>query len=66
MKVCTETHTVAGFGVIPAGSLWDDDSPFLLEADRFADADAEPSAPPMKRAPVRKFKAAVAEGDDEA
>lgn len=30
MKVCVKEHTVDAFGVIPVGSLWEDDSPFVL------------------------------------
>lgn len=37
MKRCTETHYVAGFGEIPEGSLWDDDSPFVQKSEHFAD-----------------------------
>jgi hypothetical protein len=31
MKVCTIAHEAPGFGFVPVGSLWDDDSPFLTE-----------------------------------
>ena len=58
MKVCTKTHTVASFGTIPEGSLWADDSPYVLEenADCFAPV-AKPvvESAPTKRAPSRKF-----------
>ena len=37
MKVCIREHVSPAFGVIPVGSLWDDDSPYLVEADAFAD-----------------------------
>jgi hypothetical protein len=37
MKVCITEHHVAGFGVIPEGSLWDDDSPFVQKSECFAD-----------------------------
>lgn len=33
MKVCTKTHQVKGFGEIPEGSRWDDDSPYLTKAN---------------------------------
>lgn len=66
MKVCTVTHTVDGFGEIPAGSLWDDDSPYAVGFDKFADITGFDTQPlPVKRAPVRKFKATsiTPEGD---
>lgn len=58
MKVCTQTHVSPLFGEIPEGSLWDDDSPFVLDdfADNFAtvaDKDEKPKA--AKPKPVRKF-----------
>lgn len=66
MKRCTETHTVAGFGEIPAGSLWEDDSPFVLDdhADKFEPVDADPAPPAVKPKP-RKFgqKATTTEGE---
>ncbi len=54
MKVCTTEHTAPGFGTIPVGSLWADDSPYVIDDDCFADA---PEAPvKVARAPkVRKF-----------
>lgn len=56
MKVCTVTHTVPSFGEIPTGSLWADDSPYLVEVDCFADVDEEP-APVKPKPAVRKFGA---------
>ncbi len=54
MKVCITTHTHPGFGEIPAGSLWADDSPYVTEDAMFADVPAvEPK--PAKEAAVRKF-----------
>lgn len=38
MKVCKKEHIVEGFGLVPAGSLWDDDSPYLVKAGNFAKA----------------------------
>lgn len=37
MRRCVEAHDVPGFGWVPLGSLWADDSPFVLEehADKF-------------------------------
>lgn len=32
MKVCTVEHSNPGFGFIPVGSIWDDDSPFVDDA----------------------------------
>lgn len=49
MKVCISTHTVPSFGEIPAGSLWDDESPFVVEADCFADVDAAPAEAPASQ-----------------
>lgn len=68
MKVCIEDHLVAGFGRIPVGSLWDDDSPYAQTAGKFADVDAPVPAVPVKRVPVRKFaaKPVEVEGDDAA
>ena len=40
MKRCIKTHIVAGFGEVPAGSLWDDDSPYAENAANFVDDDA--------------------------
>lgn len=58
MKVCIEAHVSPLFGEIPLGSLWEDDSPYLLEdfAHCFADvANAdEPEPTPVPK--VRKFK----------
>jgi hypothetical protein len=53
VKRCTQEHEAPGFGTIPEGSLWDDDSPYVT-ADYFVDVDAEPEAP-KKKAPARKF-----------
>ena len=57
MRVCITEHTAPGFGLVPVGSLWDDDGP-VSTADEmlFADVAATP-APAAKRAPVRKFGA---------
>lgn len=60
MKRCITTHTMTSFGEIPAGSLWDDDSPFLTDetAGYFEDANEEPKpepAPKKPKAPTRKF-----------
>lgn len=41
MKRCIEEHFVAGFGVIPEGSLWADDSPWLQKPEHFADVHDE-------------------------
>lgn len=60
MKRCITTHTVTSFGEIPAGSLWDDDSPFITDdtAGHFVtvgdDAGTDP-APAKRKAPTRKF-----------
>lgn len=54
MKRCTQTHMIASFGEIPEGSLWADDSPYLLEDDKFEDV-ADPPVVRKKSQPVRKF-----------
>lgn len=59
MKVCVEAHVSPLFGVVPVGSLWEDDSPFVLAdfAHCFAPVEVEVT-PPEKPAPpkvVRKF-----------
>jgi hypothetical protein len=43
MKRCIETHTVAAFGEVPAGSLWADDSPYIEDESLFVDADYRPA-----------------------
>ena len=54
MKRCITEHTVDGFGVIPVGSLWADDSTYLLDdnAGNF-EVVAEPEPEPVKQ-PLRK------------
>lgn len=56
MKVCITEHECPGFGTIPAGSLWADDSPYTAATDMFDDVAAPVAvAPkPMKSTP-RKF-----------
>lgn len=48
MKVCTETHQASGFGEIPAGSLWADDSPFA-QGDQFTPVEPEPATVKPKK-----------------
>lgn len=71
MKRCTTAHDCPGFGHIPAGSLWADDSPYITDAnaEHFADVDAEPA--PKAKKPAKSVKAAFVnlveygpEGDD--
>ena len=60
MKRCITAHTVDAFGDIPLGSLWPDDSPFLLDehADCFEDVVPLTAPEPATSAqPVRKFGA---------
>lgn len=59
MKRCVTTHVAAGFGTIPAGSLWDDDSEYLTDdnADCFADVDAP--ADDEKPKPAKRTRKAV-------
>ena len=64
MKRCTQDHEVQAFGAIPVGSLWDDDSPFVLDehADKFetvavaaaADDAVDDDEPPVDEPPVEK------------
>lgn len=54
MKRCIQEHTVDAFGTIPVGSLWADDSPYVIEADCFEQVDETPAPAPVKR-PTRKF-----------
>lgn len=54
MKVCITEHVAPGFGVVPVGSLWADDSPYVVEADCFADVPEAAAAPVAKRV-TRKF-----------
>lgn len=42
MKVCTKEHVDPAFGVIPVGSLWDDDSPHVGAKKNFEQVDPEP------------------------
>jgi hypothetical protein len=49
MKVCVETHESPGFGVIPEGSLWDDDSRFIVDEDKFVDVLEDKPAEPTKK-----------------
>lgn len=60
MKRCITAHTVASFGDIPEGSLWSDESPFVLEENAacFVQVEALTVPEPAKpAAPVRKFGA---------
>ena len=50
MKVCTVEHEAPGFGTIPVGSIWAEDSPFIIEADCFAEIEAEG---PIRPRPTR-------------
>ena len=56
MLRCVREHEAEGFGVIPVGSLWADDSEFVLDRSAFVDADAKP-----KRAAAKQ---AATKGDD--
>jgi hypothetical protein len=50
VKRCIETHHVAEFGEIPAGSLWADDSHFIVEPDKFEDVpEPDPGLAPLSR-----------------
>jgi len=54
VKRCTQEHDAPGFGTIPVGSLWEDDSPYAT-APHFVDVDAPEPAPKPKKAAPRKF-----------
>jgi hypothetical protein len=58
MKRCIKAHTVASFGAIPEGSLWDDDSPYLEEPSNFVDADKPPAPvrPVVKKSVAKPVK----------
>lgn len=57
MKVCVEAHVSPLFGEIPAGSVWADDSPFLLDEFAHCFVDIIEDVPePVAPKPVRKFK----------
>lgn len=67
MKRCTTTHEAAGFGTIPAGSLWADDSEYITDdnTEHFVDVEAEPvKAKPKKSKAVSAAFKNLAEGDD--
>ena len=56
MKVCVTAHVSPLFGEVPVGSLWADDSPYVL--DDFADcfvAVLEDEVPVKPVKVVRKF-----------
>ena len=59
MLRCIEEHVAPGFGTIPVGSLWADDSPYVAQADKFATVTDEPAADepdkPKRKPPTRKF-----------
>lgn len=42
MKRCTKEHVDKAFGVIPVGSLWEDDSPYARAAKNFEKVVADP------------------------
>ena len=58
MKICIKAHHVPTFGDIPEGSLWDDDSPFVLDenAGCFGEVLEAKPEPAVKRPSVRKFQ----------
>lgn len=56
MKVCTIEHVSPLFGTVPVGSLWADDSPYVLDdfAHCFDEVEVEPVVPPAPKI-IRKF-----------
>ena len=62
MKRCIEAHTVAAFGDIPEGSLWDEASPYITDESKFVDVPAEPvDDPPVVKRPAKKSVAKLKE-----
>ena len=63
MKRCIKAHDVAGFGKIPVGSLWDDDSEYVTDdnADCFVDVNTAEPEPEPKPKPVRGSRKKVSE-----
>lgn len=63
MKRCVETHVAPGFGEIPAGSLWDDDSPYITNTAAFVDVveTAAAAAPRKATRPAPQIRTAVEE-----
>lgn len=56
MLRCVREHEAPGFGTVPVGSLWVDDSEYVVDRSAFVDADAKPKAATKK--------AAAKKGDD--
>lgn len=56
MLKCIRAHEVGGFGLIPVGSLWADDSEFVGDASAFVDLD-KPEPVPVKKSAVKKSAA---------
>lgn len=42
MKICTKTHVNPSFGEIPKGSLWADDSPYIIADPKLFKSVTEP------------------------
>jgi len=56
VKVCHTDHVNPSFGEIPAGSLWEDDSPYV-DDEHFADVvDVEIVAEPAPRKSASRRK----------
>lgn len=58
MKRCTVAHDCPGFGRIPVGSLWADDSEYLTEANADCFDDVEPEPAPKSKKPAKSVAAA--------
>lgn len=59
MRRCTQEHTAPAFGLIPVGSLWADDSPYVTDDNTpmFEQVDEPAPEPAKPKSPVRKFAA---------
>lgn len=64
MLRCIEEHEVPTFGTIPVGSLWADDSPFVVDVAKFEPVADEVVAPVVKKK-ARKFGQPVGESGPE-
>jgi len=59
VKVCIIEHDAPGFGLVPVGSLWADDSPYIGTPGCFADVADERAQPK----PARKRAAKTTDFD---
>lgn len=62
MLRCIRTHDADGFGEIPEGSLWAEDSPYVGKSDAFEQVAEGDDEKPAKKAAAKR--AATKKGDD--